>query len=55
MKYENENCEKKTLMGVGIGNIKMKMYNATGNRTNTKDRSRFLNVLIEKLIYLSFD
>jgi hypothetical protein len=50
MKYGNENCEKKTLIEIGIGIIKIKINNTKGNRTNIKGKKSFFKRVTEGFI-----
>jgi len=50
MKYGNENREKKILIEIGIGIIKIKINNTKGNRANAKGRKYFFKTLTEAFI-----
>jgi hypothetical protein len=47
MKYRNENCEKKMLIEIGIGAIRIETNKAKGKITNIKDRKCFFKKVLE--------
>jgi hypothetical protein len=50
MKYINENREKKTLIEIGIGTIKIRTNNTKGNRTDIKGKKNLFKRVPKEFI-----